>query len=290
VNATNNSQTVAVVIPAYNASQLVGEAIQSALTQGPAVAEIVVVDDGSQDGTSDVVRAITDPRVRLIAQSNAGPAAARNRGWRASQSPWVAFVDADDALAPGAVNALLGAAKGRQRIPYGSEEIFGPTFAAGACHRADLASHSGSLLKDIAINYRGTIFSALFPRACLEAINGFDESVTYGEDFDFALRLAKQFEFVHVPIPVYRARMHDSNRHRHFPASALAAYVTTVERVLPASQAPALVRRRARAHWLWTLAGALRADGQQTEARATYWRSICAWPLKIDAWRQYLQG
>jgi glycosyltransferase involved in cell wall biosynthesis len=285
----HDSQSVAVVIPAFNSRNWVGEAIQSAMAQAP-VAEIIVVDDGSTDDTLEVVRAHSDPRVRVMTQPNAGPATARNRGWRAATSPWVAFLDADDALAPGGIEALVSAARHHppNRIPYGSEEIYGARFADGVRHMANLATHSGSLLAHIAINYRGTIFCSLFPRACLEAIEGFDESVFYGEDLDLALRVAKKFEFIHVPMPVYRARMHDNNRHRHRPESAREVFLATIQRVLSGPGTSMIMRRRALAHWNWVFASSLRASGQRAKARAVYLESLRAWPLKLDSWRKYL--
>ncbi|MFQ5413729.1 MAG: glycosyltransferase family 2 protein [Phycisphaerae bacterium] len=87
---------VSVVIPAYNNDASLAGAVASALGQSVAPAEVIVVDDGSTDGTADVARSFTD-RVRLIQQNNAGSAIARNTGIAAATARWVAFLDADDA-------------------------------------------------------------------------------------------------------------------------------------------------------------------------------------------------
>jgi GT2 family glycosyltransferase len=86
---------VAVVIPTFNRAHQIVDTIQSVLAQSLPAAEIVVVDDGSTDGTADVVAPFA-PRVKYIRQENAGVAAARNRGAERTESPLLAFVDSDD--------------------------------------------------------------------------------------------------------------------------------------------------------------------------------------------------
>ena len=90
-----------VVVPAYNAADTIGDAIRSVLAQTEPDFELVVVDDGSMDETSDEVRRFTsDRRVRLIRQSNAGLAATRNRGLDEARGRYASFLDADDLLLP----------------------------------------------------------------------------------------------------------------------------------------------------------------------------------------------
>lgn len=116
---------VAVVIPAHDHGHFIVESIRSALAQGECVAEVIVVDDGSTDDTVDAARRVGDSRVRVIRHAEArGPSAARNTGWRATRAEWLFFLDADDALAPVALRALLTAADSDSSeefpsIPYG---------------------------------------------------------------------------------------------------------------------------------------------------------------------------
>lgn len=95
----NSSPTISVIVPAYNASKWISQAIQSALDQTRPPAEVLVIDDGSTDSTADIVSAFRSP-VRLIRQSNAGPAAARNLGASQAIGAWLAFLDADDLWQP----------------------------------------------------------------------------------------------------------------------------------------------------------------------------------------------
>ncbi len=91
--------SISVVIPAYNAAAFVGEAVASVLGQTRQPDEIIVVDDGSTDGTAALVRR-TYPSVIVLEQPNSGVSIARNNGLDAARGDWVAFLDADDVWAP----------------------------------------------------------------------------------------------------------------------------------------------------------------------------------------------
>ncbi|RKY08906.1 MAG: hypothetical protein DRP66_03450 [Planctomycetota bacterium] len=101
MNMSNNEQsyTVSVVIPAYNAQRYVGRAIDSALAQTRRPDEIIVVDDGSTDNTAEVIRSYGS-KVCFIGQENGGASVARNTGIEAARSEWIAFLDADDEWLP----------------------------------------------------------------------------------------------------------------------------------------------------------------------------------------------
>lgn len=88
---------VDVVVPVFNGRASIVQALESALAQdGPWLNRIIVIDDGSTDGTSEVVGAMGSERIKLVRTTNQGVAAARNLGISQSRSPWIAFLDADD--------------------------------------------------------------------------------------------------------------------------------------------------------------------------------------------------
>jgi glycosyltransferase involved in cell wall biosynthesis len=91
---------VSVVIPAYNAERFLARAMRSALAQTYTNLELIVVDDGSTDGTAEVTRSFRDPRVQYLSQPNQGQGAARNHGIRVSAGRYVTFLDADDVYLP----------------------------------------------------------------------------------------------------------------------------------------------------------------------------------------------
>ncbi len=117
--------SIAVVIPAYNAERFVAEALERVLAQTRAAAELIVIDDGSTDGTADAV-ARFGQRVRWQRQENLGIGAARNRGIRAASSDLIALLAADDLWAPEklAVQAALLEADPGLQIAFGYVQQF----------------------------------------------------------------------------------------------------------------------------------------------------------------------
>lgn len=105
----NASASITIVIPAYQAEGYLTRALESVATQSDTDWELIVVDDGSRDGTLALAQrhAARDPaRMRVLAQANAGPAEARNRGMAEARGEYVLFLDADDALMPDALERL----------------------------------------------------------------------------------------------------------------------------------------------------------------------------------------
>ena len=88
--------SVSVIMCTFNNGRFIEEAIRSLLRQTQLPEEIIVIDDGSTDGTEEIVRSLHEPRIRYLYQSNRGPSAARNRGILLSTGDYVAFLDADD--------------------------------------------------------------------------------------------------------------------------------------------------------------------------------------------------
>ncbi|UQX01142.1 glycosyltransferase family 2 protein [Streptomyces sp. RerS4] len=130
-DSSSDTPAVSVVVIAYNDAGLVGEAVASALAQGPVVAEVIAVDDASSDGTAGVLDALAaaHPRVKVVhrASNSGGCGTPRNDGIAAARSPYVLFLDSDDVLPPGAVDALVRAAE-EHRAPV----------TVGACVRREL--------------------------------------------------------------------------------------------------------------------------------------------------------
>jgi GT2 family glycosyltransferase len=91
---------VSVIVPLYNKAPYIGRAIDSILRQSRGDFEIIVVDDGSTDGSREIAESLREPTVRVIAQANAGPGAARNAGIAQARGSLLAFLDADDEWFP----------------------------------------------------------------------------------------------------------------------------------------------------------------------------------------------
>ncbi|MEU8778424.1 glycosyltransferase [Streptomyces sp. NPDC048606] len=130
-DSSSDTPAVSVVVIAYNDAGLVGEAVASALAQGPVVAEVIAVDDASSDGTAEALDALAaaHPRLRVVRrESNSGGCGTpRNDGIAAASAPYVLFLDSDDVLPAGAVAALVRAA-----------ELHRAPVTVGACVRREL--------------------------------------------------------------------------------------------------------------------------------------------------------
>src|SRR5579864_2473726 len=114
--------TISAVIPAFNRRNHVSRAIDSALAQTVPVDEILVIDDGSTDGTAELVESRYGNRVRVVRQANSGVAGARRRGIQEARGEWIAFLDSDDEWLRERNGELL---KAIQHVPADVAWIFG---------------------------------------------------------------------------------------------------------------------------------------------------------------------
>ncbi len=191
--------SVAVVIPAFNAARFLGATLDCLRNQTFREFETVVVDDGSSDETSDIVRRYTE--VRLIRQQNAGVAAARNRGIRETRCEWVAFLDADDLWMPEKLRLQLVCASQTKAgaifcdltiIDVEGREVPQPLPSAVSLDMEALLLHSESIPQ-------GTSSTALVRRSVLDSIGLYDESLATMADWDLLIRLRRVTDFARVP-------------------------------------------------------------------------------------------
>lgn len=185
---------VSVVVPTYNRAKLLPEAIESVLGQTVDCWELIVVDDGSTDGTADVVKPyLADPRVRYRRRQNGGRSVARNDGVSLAQGELVSFFDSDDRYLPRFVESHLGvfAVHPGLGLSMGGYEVMdGKGAPLGRVRRpwsdGDSFDFEGWLLTGQAF-----LGAAVFRREWLERVGGFDPAVDGGEDIDLYLRLTQ---------------------------------------------------------------------------------------------------
>ena len=200
---------VSVVIPAWNRAATIARAVASALAQDPPPMEVIVVDDGSTDATRDVVAAIADPRLRLVAQANGGVAAARNRGIAEARGELVAFLDSDDEWLPGKLAAQFAAFRAggpRLGLVYTGIE----TIAADGTVTRHEARHRGWIYRDLLASnvVTGCGSTVMVSRPVLDLVGGFDTALPANEDYDFVLRVARFFAADCIAAPL--SRYHDA--------------------------------------------------------------------------------
>lgn len=189
--------TISVVIPTYNRRYSLARCLDSVLRQSHSPNEIIVVNDGSTDGTSDWIREHYSD-IHLIEQPNQGVSGARNAGIQAATGQWVAFLDSDDCWLPGKLEAQLSAIA---RKPD-----------CALCHTEEIWVRNGKI-KTPPPAYRkqgGFIFeyclslcaispsTAIIRRSLFDEVGFFDESLPACEDYDLWLRICSRYPVVLV--------------------------------------------------------------------------------------------
>ena len=184
----NSILNVSVIIPTYNRKYLLKRALHSASSQTFVPQEIIVVDDGSSDGTKDWVLE-RFPCVRYICQDNSGVSSARNRGIREAKGSWIAFLDSDDEWMPDKLE--------KQEIAINDSK------EAWLCHTNEIWIRNGVRVNQMKKHqkYGGDVFencldicrispsSALIKKEVFEMVGLFDESLKVCEDYDLWLRI-----------------------------------------------------------------------------------------------------
>ena len=208
---------VSIVIPCYNQAPFVGEAIESALGQVGADVDVIVVNDGSTDGSPAIIDAFAavDARIRVLSQPNMGLSAARNAGLDAARGTVVIFLDADDRLRPDAASAAV---ESFSRHPD-AMMTFG---------RCTLIDEQGQpMLTDLPVverdfyaellrrNYIWTPAMAAFRHHLFATVGQFDTAVNASADYDLYLRIARALPIVMHHRVVAEYRQHGSNMSRN---------------------------------------------------------------------------
>jgi GT2 family glycosyltransferase len=180
-----------------NAARYVSAAINSVLAQTWDDFEIIVVDDGSTDNSREVLSGFTDPRMRVIAQQNAGASFARNKAFAASSGPFVIYFDADDIMGPRHLESLVSRLRdGPDCIVFSRWSRFVTSLdEASFPVRPTEKDMTGVdwILRDWA-NARPMTQSGMFliPRNLIEKHGGWDERLSLIDDFEFFARILTQ--------------------------------------------------------------------------------------------------
>lgn len=196
---TMGEQLVSVIVPTFNRAHVVERAIESAFRQTHRHIELLVVDDGSTDGTLERLEALRSPRLRVLSTPrNGGPARARNLGLAACSGSYVAFLDSDDVWLPWKLEAQLA------RFAEAGERV-----GAVYCGRRVRLADGGRI--EIRPEQRGDMFDMLLRRntiplptlivrrSVLDEVGVFDPALPACEDWDLVLRIARRTAFDVVP-------------------------------------------------------------------------------------------
>ncbi len=227
---------ISVVLPSYNHAAYVAEAVRSVLSQSLTDLELIIVDDGSQDASLDILSGFSDCRLRLYSQPNQGAHAAINRGLSMATGNYLAILNSDDVYHPQRLEKLVGVLindpgvglagsyiqlidhQGQPRgVKHGYQDcepwiLESPqcSFRAGTDLRAALLTE----------NYFATTSNFVISRQWFERTGEF-RPLRFTHDWDYALRLAKQAGLALLPEPLLHYRVHASNTIRQDQAAML---------------------------------------------------------------------
>lgn len=294
---------VSVVIPCYNGAKYVVAAVRSALAQGHDDLEVIVVDDGSSDGSAELVTRNV-PQAIVLRQPNRGVAAARNLGIARASGHWIAFLDADDIWLPGKLAAQLDALQTHPeaRLVYGAWQVWpsadaepDPSFVdellSGAADSGRWTGPSGWIYSALLLDCEVWTSTVLVQASLLDEIGVFDRGLRVGEDYDLWLRASRVTPIVRVPRPLALYRMHPGNITRSAPAENYRARVVSlaVDRwgydcCFGSPAQPRDVRRALAGSWA-DFAAANYLAGRFDRARRGGWQALRTDPSHFGGWK-----
>ncbi|MDA8175113.1 MAG: glycosyltransferase [Nitrospiraceae bacterium] len=222
-----NGPLISVIMPLYNKRQYVARAVKSVLEQTYANWELIIVDDGSTDGSSDAIPS-GNPRIKLLRQTNRGPAAARNVAVRAASGEYVAFIDADDCYYPfkleQEIACLWEGQKAEWMMSAYDWQVNGKTtrYYMKDINREEVNKETkvfDDALEQLTVS--GWPSDGLFMKKSLfERLGGFNENMRYGEISEFILRCAAAQPrvlichlslYLHIDVPLSTAKVTNRN-------------------------------------------------------------------------------
>ena len=195
---------ISIIIPAYNAEKYLANTIQSVINQTFTDWELIIINDGSTDGTLELINNFQDKdsRIKVFSYENAGVAHSRNRGIAKAKSEYIAFLDADDLWTPDKLAMQLKALQENSDAGVVYSWVDYIDEAGKFLYPGSHTTVNGDAYPKLLINnFLENGSNPLVRREALEKIGNFDVSLPPAEDWDLYLRLAREYEFVAIPKP-----------------------------------------------------------------------------------------
>ncbi len=293
------SPIVSVVIPIFNGAPFVTKAVESVLLQGVKGVEIIVVDDGSTDGTQAVLRELTTTTgISWFQQDHGGPARSRNRGISEAAGEFIALLDCDDVWLPGKLEAQLSIMRARPNVGLVHTD-YEVVDEQGKVEERVQARHSREPLVRAFVGGHTALPSTLLIRKTdLEKVGVLDPQLYGSEDADLTIRLYAVTAFECVDRVLvrklqrghgYRDMAFDEAMHREKVLSSRQRFLERLEQrtALTVEQRAALDREWAN-HFLLSGLAAERI-GRKAEARKYYRSAIRKAPFRLRGYTRYLR-
>ena len=280
--------TISVIIPTYNRAHMIDRAIRSVLSQTFRDFELIVVDDGSEDDTDDVIRRIDDARVRSIRHEvNKGAQAARNTGIDAVRGEYISFLDSDDEWRPDKLQRQMEIFNTNPHhlanlgvVLTGSQHV---QLETNARSRPITYECYGDLYPEVFLRKVQGQMPALVRKDVFKQAGYYDERLPAAQDWDMLVRLAEICQFDVVREPVY-VRYHHRGDHVRTTGNAIKAYRMLFDKYATAF---ALYPRYASRLHVYLSAACLKENAPR-EARREAWLAIKLHPCQSRAYAYWL--
>ncbi len=280
---------VTVVMPSYNAKRFIGAAIESVIAQSYKNLEIILVDDGSTDGTTAVVEQYCrkDSRIQLLRQQNEGVASARNRGIQSGRGEYIAPIDSDDIWHPSKIEAqvlALSQAGESVGLVYSWISLIDEKGRVVGLSRR---SFEGNVFVDLLYsNFVGTASSPMIPRRVFDEVGGYDvthrqKEAQGSEDWDLYLKIAQRHDFRLIPQALVGYRIHPNAMSTDYVSMERSWHLAVGRRGDTLPQSFNSLIRWSRSNYLYYLFGKASQQGRSEEALAYLFRSVAKDPVRL---------
>lgn len=220
---------VSVIIPTYNSSAFVADAIRSAINQDYEPKEIIVVDDGSTDSTLEILKCfVNQEQIRVVTQVNAGAGAARNRGLKHAKGTYIAFLDSDDVWVPGKLRLQIEYLEEKPKVGGVSGKwLLWHADAGGRFLLPELSpvnkpfstvpEDSGWIYTKLLFDCRLLTSTVMIRRSIIDHVGLFTEDLLRGQDYDYWLRLSRITQIDKLDCDLAFYRIHGDNIVKKYP-------------------------------------------------------------------------
>lgn len=193
--------TISIIIPAYNAEKTIKETIESVQEQTFSDWELIVINDGSNDKTLEIIQTISDERLRVFSYLNSGTAgAARNRGISHATGEYIAFLDADDLWTQNKLEMQLKALQDNPEAGVAYSWTYFIDEQGEFLYPCIPIYHKGNVYANLLLtNFLENGSNPLIRKQAVALVGEFNSSLAPSEDWDYYLRLAANWDFVLVP-------------------------------------------------------------------------------------------
>lgn len=235
---------ISVIVPAYNAASTILDTLESVRRQTFRDFEILVIDDGSTDGTAGLLKEVRDERLRLLSFPNGGLPTARNRGIEHARGDFLAFLDADDLWTPEKLESQLEAL------------LRSPEAGVAYSWTAFIDDDGRFLFAKEPMTFEGDVYgdllrecfvasgsNVLVRKPCVDSVGPFDSGLQSAEDWEYWLRLAARWPF--VVVPRYQVLYRLSTRSMSSEVATIeAASMLVLDRAIEAAPSGVEVRKK----------------------------------------------